>query len=283
MIFLTSTATQFKKIFKSHLGKYTLEKFNDGELFLKLDTSIKQGDLATVIAATNPPAHHFIELFFLLNTLQQAKKTTHLIFTYFGYARQDHPLPLVAQGAEIISNCFKQFSLDKILIIHCHSSALHNYLTFENIIPFNLYKPLISEKKIDVIVAPDKGAISACEQLAKITSCTISSIEKQRIAKDQIKTGKLIGNVHKKNVLIFDDLISTGKTLIHAAELLKKNGALHIYAVATHSLLTQKNTEEILKSPIEELWVTNTIKQKITHPHFHVLDIGPELKKLVSC
>ena len=282
MIFLTSSTQQFKKNFHDELGHFQLRIFNDHEMFLKLTSDVKKDDKVPVITATNPPASHLLELLFLLNTLQQAQAKIHIIFTYFGYARQDHPQPHVAEGARVISNCFKQFHLDKITLIHPHSKRLHQFISFDSYVPYDLYIPLIKEKNIDVIVAPDHGASEVCAHLAKLTDTTLCTIQKKRIGIDQIKTVSLEGNVTHKNVLIFDDLISTGSTIIQAAEQLKKHNAAHIFSAATHSLLTKDDAQKILQSPVQELWVTNTINQKINVPQYHILDIGPTLKKLAT-
>jgi ribose-phosphate pyrophosphokinase len=282
MIFFTSSTKQLEKTFRDELGEYQLIIFNDHEIFLKLISQIKKDEEVTVVTATNPPASNLLELFFLLNTLQNAHAKINLIFTYFGYARQDHPQAFVAQGAKVICNCLKQFSLNKTIIIHPHSKHLHQFISFTSYIPYELYIPIIEEKNIEVIVAPDQGAHDACKKLSTLTNTSLCTLNKKRIGIDQIKTISLDGSVTNKNVLILDDLISTGSTIINAAENLKQHHASKIYSAATHSLLTQEHAEKILKSPIQELWVTNTIKQTILIPHYHIINIGPALKNLIS-
>ncbi len=280
MIFLLPSTEQFSPAFKTELGSYILNQFPDGEIFLRLDNSIPT-DPITVIAATNPPADRFLELFFLLNALQQKNLPLHLIFTYFGYERQDHPKPFVAQGAQVISNCLKQFDLNQITIIHPHSEKLHDYLLFTAFIPYELYCPIVINNNIDVIVAPDNGAKEACIQLAKETKKEFCLITKQRLGPEKVKTLSFTGNVQGKRVLIFDDLISTGTTIKEAVEILKKHGSTAVYALATHSLLTKESLQHLLQH-VEHLWITNSISQSMHAQNLTIIDLSPVLQKLVT-
>jgi len=281
MIFLTSSAKQFAPTFKDQLGNYTLQQFNDGELFLKLERPLQKKQCITVITATNPPATNLLELFFLLDTLKQEQARIHLIFTYFGYERQDHPKPLVAQGAQVISNCLSQFNIERTTIIHPHSERLHDYISFTGYVPFKLYKPIIEKEKIDVIIAPDKGAAKNCKLLAQKYGCTVGFIEKKRTGIDTVQILANDFDAFGKRILIWDDIISTGSTIIQASKLLKKNGAEAIYAAATHNFLNEQNLEKILASQIDHLWVSNTIQTDLQAKSLTVLNIASELKKLV--
>lgn len=279
MIFLTPSASQFANSFKDQLGNYTLGQFHDGDLFLKLDSQLDEKKV-TVITATNAPARHFLELFFLLDTLKQEEADIHLIFTYFGYERQDHPEPHVARAPQVIANCLTQFAIKKMTIIHPHSERLHNFMSFSGVIPFDLYEPIVREHKIDIIIAPDKGARKACEELAHKCHCAIGFIEKERISPDQIHDIAIHADAAGKKALIFDDIISTGSTIMQAADLLKQNGADTVYAIATHNFLAQPSIDQLMKSQVEHLWVTNTVPSMLQAEKLTILEMGAFLKNL---
>jgi ribose-phosphate pyrophosphokinase len=280
-LFLTPSVGHLASLIPGEHGRYKIRKFNDGELFLKLEENVEH-QAVTVITATYPPAKHFCELFFLLDTLRQQHTTIHVIFTYFGYERQDHPKPCVARAAHIISNCFKQFELEKITIVHPHSQRLSQLITFESIVPYELYIPIVKQLGIDTIVAPDTGAASSCQELAQRTQCLLATIEKERIANNQILPLTVNIPSQTKRALIFDDLISTGATITQAVTLLQARGVEEIYALATHCFLNELNLQKLLESPVKHVWVSNSIPSYCTSPQLTVINIVPALEPLLN-
>jgi ribose-phosphate pyrophosphokinase len=206
-----------------------------------------------------------------------------VIFTYFGYARQDHPKPNVARAAHIICNCLKQFDIHKSTIIHPHSAQLQQDISYDRFVPYQLYAPLVKELDIDTIVSPDTGGILACQELAQQTHCQIGSIEKERNANDQIITTVDAINLPSKltRVLIFDDIVSTGATIINAATILKEHGALTIYALVTHCFMNEITMQKLTESPVQHLWVTNSVPIHTKSSHITVINLAPAITTII--
>lgn len=276
IIFFTPSVSHLEQRVGGKHGHYKLRRFNDGELLLKLEENIAQ-EPVTVITATYPPAKHFCELLFLLDTLKQQGAHVHIIFTYFGYERQDHPKPYVARGAHIITNCLKQFGLERITIVHPHSQALQAIVGCEELIPFDLYTSIIKPLTIDVIVAPDRGAVANCQKLAHMLGCSVCAIDKERIGLDKVSMDQLNAPVNGKRTLIFDDIMSTGSTIELAALQLKKQGSSAIYALATHSFLNNLGLQKLTSAPIDHIWLGNTIPVYLESPLVSIIDIAPAL------
>ena len=293
--FFTTSVEHLKEYIHGTHGSYKMRRFNDGELFLKLETDVRNQPV-TVITATNAPAKHMLELFFLLDALQQQTTKIHVILTYFGYERQDHPKPNVARAAEVICNFLKQFTIEKITIVHPHSKKLHSYLNFSGFVPYELYKAVVKEQKIDMILSPDRGAIDACRHLADETDCAMDFIEKERCGFDKIKLSsqalpeqalpkqakpRIDLEVKNKRILIFDDIISTGSTIIQAAQLMNERGAQEIFALATHGFISNLTLQKITESPINHLWVSNTLPVRISANNLSVINIAPAITTLI--
>ncbi len=115
-------------------GVAEFKTFSDGELFVKVADDVAN-QTVWLIAATNPPADNLLQTLFLINALQRAGARVKLLFTYFGYARQDKPGQGEAATAQLICQIFKNFAVEDIFVIHMHSSALKEFLSFETIIP----------------------------------------------------------------------------------------------------------------------------------------------------
>ncbi len=260
-------------------GNYTLRMFNDGEFFVRLDEDIA-GQHVGVVTATNAPARHMIQLLFLLDALYQQQAKITLVFTYFGYQRQDHPKPMVARAAAVVSNCFKQFTFERVFIVHPHSARLQNYLEFQSIMPFNVYIPFIKQLSPDVIIAPDQGATSACMYLAQQAGIAYGFIQKERQQASAVQVCQVHAEVAQKDVLLFDDIVSTAHTITQVAIVLRENGARRIHALVTHNLLNARSAQRIEASPLENLWVSNTLAPVHAYARVQVLDISSCIAKL---
>jgi len=279
--FFTPSVNHLEPFINTERGLYKIRKFNDGEMLVRLEDHVEKQPV-TIIAATHPPAKHFCELFLLLDTLKQQEARVHLILTYFGYGRQDHPKPNVARAAHVISQCLKQFDIDKITVIHPHSVQLQQEVPCERFIPFNLYKPLIKKLAIDTIVSPDNGGALACQELAQQTQCLLGVISKERMNNDQIIAGQADLPPQIQRVLIFDDIVSTGSTIIQAANILKEHGATHIYAAVTHCFMNEVALQKVIDSPIQHLWVSNSVPVYLNSSHTTVINLAPEIEHLVN-
>lgn len=280
MIFLTTQTAHLASHFKLPPDVALIKKFSDGELYVKIDQKVKQKQV-WIVASTFPPAESLLELFFLIDALDRAGAYVNVLITYFGYARQDRAEPGEALAASVICNFLKTFKLNKIVIIHVHSSRIASYLTFENKIPLDLF--CLPAEETDRIAAPDQGAYDFAQALGRICGKESVIITKMRPEQEQVKITQVIDNIEHKNILIVDDIISTGNTLLSTAQALKKRGAHKIYAAATHGIFSEGALQRIQESDlIERVYVSNTLAQE-NRPHkIHVLNIVPVLEKVIE-
>ncbi len=247
----------------------TIKHFKDGELYVKVP---KVKGKVTVIASLHPPAENILELLFVLDALKRQNADIHLIITYFGYTRQDRiNLPGEAVSAQVIANMLKGV---KITAFDVHGE-LNKFLRFNNIIPVKQFLPFIP--KDVVIVAPDEGAVQHANYWQKCLNSPVVFLKKSRPSHDVVEIHSIDGNVKGRDVLIIDDMISTGSTVIKAAEFLKKSGAKDIYVAATHGVFADNALSKLSKSPIKKIFVTDTLPQK-RHRLVRVVSI----KKLIS-
>jgi len=234
-------------------------RFSDGELCVRVNDEVG-GETVWVVATLNPPAEHLIEMLLLLDALQRAGARVNLLITYFGYERQDNASNGEPSSAKVMAQCLSQFKFEQLYIVHNHSAILHQYLNFIPLIPTTLMVDYARGVRASVIVAPDDGAHVLARDVAVQTSAQVAYCRKERSGHDTVYMKELIGCVAGRRVLLIDDMISTGQTVMQAAQLLRDAGAVWIGVMVTHMLGTRDTVDAILThSPIDELAVTNSI------------------------
>ncbi len=277
-LILTNSCKHFSNQISHNELAYRLIYFDDGEQYIKVTTHL-QNQPVWVIAATPAPSDNFTELLFILDALQRQNALINLMITYFGYARQDRASEGEALSAEVLSKCINLFTIKSINIIHAHSDALHHFLPFENVYPLSVLCPLT--QNYDYIVAPDHGAQSFVQHVSDICKIPAIFLKKERLKKDEAHVTVFDDHqdIKGKRLLIIDDLISTGHTMISASDMLQAHGAQIIDIYATHGLFSGDCYERILASNINQVYVTNSLHQ-IPRQRLNTIDIAPFL---LSC
>ena len=255
-----TTAQEVAAILHQPLIKTEVKRFPDGELYLRILDDITQQHV--VVIQTTYPDEHIIELFLLLDAIKRADASTvTVVIPYFGYGRQDKQFkngePVSAQAlATLIS-----LNADQIITIDPHKEHILDFFT----IPakgISAVEPLskhLKEKKIDVVLAPDKGALQRAQQAAEFLHCEVDHLEKTRIDGNTIKIKPKSLDVNNKNVAIVDDIISTGGTMASAIKELKKQNASKVFVSCTHGLFAGTAIKKLHTAGCDEIISTDTI------------------------
>ncbi|MBS3175728.1 ribose-phosphate pyrophosphokinase [Candidatus Woesearchaeota archaeon] len=277
LLYYTQASKHLADQIKIRKGNFIIKKFSDGEVYVRILDHAKNKKV-WVLASTQAPAEHLLELLFLLDALHREKAEISLLIPYFGYARQDRIVePGECLSAEVVSSFIKKNKIKKIVVVHAHSALLKKFLNFEDCIPYPCYFSLA--KKYDVIVAPDYGAFKVAQKLAKFVGKKVAWLEKHRPKQERVVTSKIHGKVRGKKVLIFDDLSVTGGTLLAANHVLKKHGAVHVDVLVTHGLFTPEALQKLKKEKIE-VYTTNTLYSSLDS--MHVINIAEHLEKIMK-
>lgn len=278
-VFYTQSTQHLKPLLPFEVGSYVAKQFSDGEWYVNVQEEVTNTPV-WVIAATNPPAEHLVQLLLLLDALQRAGAKINLFFTYFGYARQDRPLPGEASSAQLMCLIFKMFPLHKIFILHPHSLLLQNYLNFEAIFPDDLICAIA--ENYDAVAAPDQGAYELVKGLSKACSMEAIFLTKIRPEQELVKILEYDGMVRAKRILIVDDMIATGNTIIEVAKKLKQLGATQVSVWATHGIFSGNARHVIAKNGIAKIYVTNSLRQKNHSDAIEVISIAPLIEQIIK-
>ncbi len=265
-------ATKLATELKTGVVQYESRKFPDGENYFRIDTDLSGAEAVIVQSGYPNPNDSVVELLLAADACkeQKAKKITAVI-PYFPYARQDRRFkPGEAFSLEIVAKFLKNSGVKRIITADAHfRDDYSGYNLFSlrgtNVSGGSLLAHYVKAKfslhKLH-IVSPDFGASELVKQAAENSDSTYSALQKKRLGDMQVEMAGTL-NVQGKNVLVLDDMITTGNTMIKAVELCKQNGAARVFAAATHGLFVSDALWR-LRSVAEYVITTDSVKNETT-------------------
>ena len=249
---------------KVPLGDVAVTRFEDGEVSVRFNENIRGSDVF-VVQATGAPADNLMELLVMLDAAKRASaRRVTAVLPYFGYARQDRKdQPRAPITAKLVANVITVAGADRALTMDLHSAQIQGFfdIPFDHLYAAPVLIEYFEKKRIPnlMVVAPDIGSVKMARAYAKRLGADLALVDKRRPRPDSVEVMNIIGEVEGKNIVMFDDVITTARTLTQAATALKANGAGEIYAGITHGVFCPDAFERVGKSPIKELAVTDTL------------------------
>jgi ribose-phosphate pyrophosphokinase len=265
----------------------TLDQFGDGEIRAKINENIRGVDVF-IVQSTHPPAENLMELLILNDTCMRASaERITCVIPYYGYARQDRKdQPRVPITAKLVAKLIDVSGADRVLTVDLHSTQIQGFFDVQTdhlfASPVLLQHIKLREIPDLVIVCPDVGSIKMGRAFAKRLDADLAIVDKRRSDKDKTEVMNVIGDVQGRNVVILDDMISSGSTLCEAANEIERRGAKSIVACATHAVFSANACDRIMSSSIKEVVVTNTLPFDTTRcPKAKVLDVSSILGEAI--
>ena len=249
------------------LGKLDVLQFSDGEFQPEIKESVR-GSFVFIIQSTNPPGDNLMELLMMIDAAKRASADyITAVIPYFGYARQDRKdRPRVGIAAKLVANLLTAAGADRVMTMDLHAGQIQGFfdIPLDHLNASAIFLPYIQKQKWDNLcfASPDVGSVKRARIYAQQFNANMVICDKYRKKANEIAEMTLIGNVKDQNVILVDDMIDTGGTLCNAADLLLKNGAKSVRAICTHAVLSGKAYENIDKSRLSELIVTNSLPLK---------------------
>ncbi|QEE11760.1 ribose-phosphate pyrophosphokinase [Bartonella krasnovii] len=248
------------------LGKATVKRFADQEIFVELHENVRGQDVFVLQSTSYPANDHLMELLIMIDALRRssARRITAVI-PYFGYARQDRkPGPRTPISAKLVANLITEAGAHRVLTLDLHAGQIQGFF---DIPTDNLYAvPVISrDVKMHyslenvIVVSPDVGGVVRARSLAKRLNSLLAIVDKRRERPGESEVMNIIGDVSGKDCLLLDDIVDSGGTLCNAASALLKHGANSVTAYITHGVLSGNAIERITNSEMKELVITDSI------------------------
>jgi ribose-phosphate pyrophosphokinase len=247
------------------------KRFPDGESYIRLEGEIKNKSVVVVQTTSPPQDTNLMQLCLIADAARNhgAKKIIAVI-PYMAYARQDKQfLPGEAVSIKTIANMLSANGITQLITVNIHAEqALKNFnFTTKNLSAIPLLAEHFKDKGYTgaFALAPDKGATKYAIEAAKILKGEYGWLQKERDRyTGQITVERKKLNVKNKDVIIFDDIISTGGTIVNAVKILKEQGARKIFTACVHPLLINDAQNKIIQSGAEEIIGTDCVPSPVS-------------------
>ncbi len=247
------------------LAEAEVSRFSDGEVFVQINENVRGAD-AFVIQPTCPPVNdNLMELLVMIDALKRASaRRITAVLPYYGYARQDRKVqPRVPISAKLVADLITAAGCHRVLALDLHAGQIQGFFNIpvDHLFAAPVMIDYLGKKDLSdpVVVAPDAGGVERARAMAKRIRAGLAIIDKRREGANVSVFMHLIGEVKGKDVVIIDDMIDTGGTLLQAVEALQREGARRILACGVHPVLSGPAIARIDGSPLEEVMVTNSI------------------------
>ena len=275
-----------KKIAAKLKAKYVksdLRVFPDGESKITLISKPKKGTIIVVQSTYPPVDSNLIQALSLVSKARQFSSQVYAVIPYIGYTRQDREfLPGEIVTMSVVAALFKAAGATRIVVVDIHSKIAlkHFRIAAKNVTAVpelaRYFKKLKLRKPL--VVSPDLGGKSRAKQFAKLLNTKFIALQKLR----DRKTGKItikspnLKKVKGRDLILIDDMISTGKSIVKATEFLKKQNCRRVYVACTHALLVDDAEKKIRKAGVSKLVSTNTIPGKTS-----LVDVSAAIAKAI--
>ncbi len=276
-------AKKLSKKLKANLVRSEVRIFPDGESKITLKGNLSKRKSIVVQSIYPPVDTNLVQALSLISKAKETSSEVIAVIPYMGYARQDREfLPGEIITMKVLAKLFKGVGASKIIAVDIHSviGLKHFTIKSKNVtaIPdlVNYFKKL--SLKNALVVSPDQGGKNRAKEFAKEFESKYIVLEKKRdkkTGKVQIKT-KNSDTVVGRDLILVDDMISTGGSIIKATQFLKKQKCKRVYVACTHALLMNDAEKKIRKAGVTSIVSTNTIPGKTS-----VVDVSNTIAKAI--
>ena len=254
------------KDLKVKLQDALVSRFSEGEIRVKINENVRGKDVFIVQPTCPPSNDSLMELLIMMDALRRASAARiTAVIPYFGYARQDRKdQPRVPITAKLVANLLTVAGANRILTMDLHAGQIQGFfdIPVDHLYSVGVLVEYFSRMNIKdlVAVSPDVGSIKMARAYAKRISSGLAIIDKRRVSPEKAEAIHIMGEVEGKNVIIVDDMIATGSSLVEAVGALKKAKAKTIYAAVAHGILSGPAIQRIKEcSGLEKLLITDSV------------------------
>lgn len=273
-------------------GRATVSRFPDGETLVKVEEDVRGKD-CFIVQSTSPPVNdNLMELLIFIDCLRRASaKRITAVIPYYGYARQDRKsegrTPITAK---LVANMLTTAGVNRVVTMNLHADQIQGF--FDIPVDHLTAAPVLAKHfedmnlKNPVLVSPDVGNVKLGNDFAQRIGGELAVIDKRRLSGSETQATRIIGDVKGKNVMMFDDMITTAGTMCEAAKLVREHGAEKCFVGATHGVFAGPALERLAAGGFTEIVVTDTIETstrvKERLPNLRVLSVAPLVGEAIS-
>lgn len=250
----------------THDGEAEVFQFSNENIFVKINENIRGHDVFIVQSFSTPVNTSILELLIMIDACKRASaRRITAVIPYYAYGRSDKKdQPRVPITARLIADCISVAGAHRVLTMDLHAGQVQGFFNIpvDELSALHILARYWLEKRIPnlTVVATDIGFAKKARNFAELLNAPLAIIEKRRLGNDgRTEALGVIGQVQGRNALIVDDEIVTASSIIHAMQLVKKEGAGDVYASAVHGILSGPAIERLGSAEFKEIVLTDTI------------------------
>ncbi|MBV8299900.1 MAG: ribose-phosphate pyrophosphokinase [Candidatus Eremiobacteraeota bacterium] len=288
-------AEEIAKKMQTRVGNALVDRFKNEEVRIEIRENVRGAEVF-VVQSLCRSLHGanvndaIMELLLIIDALRRASANRiTAVIPYYGYAKQDKKTkgrePI---SAKLVANMIERAGAERIVTLDLHAAQIQGFfdVPVDNLMAAptlcNHLKNLGLQGDKIVVVSPDAGGVPRAELFAKRLKSNLAVIIKRRPEPDVSEVTHIVGDVERKIAVVVDDMISTGGTLVKAAEALRKKGATDVYTLATHGIFAGDAIKQFENSDIKKVIVTNTIPRATESPKVEHLTIAQILADAIK-
>ncbi len=280
---------------QTRVGNALVDRFKNDECRIEIRENVRGAEVFVVQSLCRSPQgatvnDSLMELLLIIDALRRASSNRiTAVIPYFGYAKQDKKTkgrePI---SAKLVANMIEMAGAERIVTLDLHAAQIQGFfdVPVDNLMAAPTLCNYLKNQNLQgdriVVVSPDAGGVPRAETFAKRLKSNLAVIIKRRPEPDVSEVTHIVGDVEGKIAVVVDDMISTGGTLVKAAEALRKKGATDVYTLATHGIFAGDAIAQFEKSEINRVIVTNTIPRTIDSTKVEHLTIAQILADAIK-
>lgn len=267
---------------KIPLGKIEIGRFSDSEIDVWVKDHVNNSNVFIIQSNSFPVNDHIIELALIADALRRsgAHKITAVI-PYYGYSRKEKQSRVGEPiSAKVVAELIVASGINKVVCLDLHADAIVGFFDVP-VIYLSALETMAQRVKKDspsnpIVVAPDTGGVKRARNFATILNAPLAVIEKHRHVdkRDNMEVLSMSGEVATETAILVDDVISTGGTIIESARALAKKGVKKIIVCATHGVFAGDAIKNLEDSPIDKIYVTDSVAQKQKSKKIEVISVA---------
>ncbi|MDR1603502.1 MAG: ribose-phosphate pyrophosphokinase [Gracilibacteraceae bacterium] len=247
------------------IGKAVVKRFQDGEINVSIQESVRGADVFVVQPTCAPTNDNLMELLVMIDALRRASASRiTAVVPYYGYARQERKArarePI---SAKLVANLIVTAGADRMMAMDLHAPAIQGFfdIPLDHLPGDMILAEYINSKKLEnlCVVSPDIGGVGRARHFAERVGASLAIVDKRRPEANEAEIMHVIGELRDKTAVLVDDIIDTAGTIAKASVALIEEGAREVYACCTHPVLSPRAFDQLRRSRIRELIVTNSI------------------------
>jgi len=248
------------------LGHVTIDRFANEDMFVQIMENVREKDVFVVQTAARPVNESLMELLIMIDALRSASaRRITAVLPYYPYARSDKKdMPRISITARLVADLLKAAGAHRVLTMTLHTPQIHGFfdMPMDHLLATPLLCGYFAGRDLSeyVAVAPDAGSARRTGPYAEYLNIPMAIGDKRRLGRtEKVEIVRIVGEVKGRKVIVFDDEIATGASLMELVRMLEKEGVQEIYAAAAHGVFCGPALERIRNSSVREVVVTDTL------------------------